>query len=145
MCRWVNWALFLSYHWIHAKIHLIVNNIFFNTSCIYKSLLVLNLSVIYLEADEHSIVASSFEGNNVAAYCVSLMGLSWGKNRKFVLMSLKHVDKFLFLDCCNHKGLSSRITGNVLTCITKRLPGTIRLHPVFPKVYSWVLTNRFWC
>jgi hypothetical protein len=131
----VNWKLFFSNNWIHSKIHLIVDNIFFNTSCIYKSLLIFNLSVIYLKADKHRVITSSLECNYIAADCMGFMSLTRRQNWKFVLMSFQYIDIFLFFHCCNHKGFSSRITGDVLTYIRAILPGIIRLQPVFPKVY----------
>jgi len=78
MRSWINGILLFSDDCIHAEVHFIKDDTFLDTSCIYKSLLILDLSIIHLQADKHSIVASLVKSNHVDDDCVGFMGLTWG-------------------------------------------------------------------
>ena len=57
--------LFFPNDSIHTKVHFVVDDSLPDTSCIYKSLLVLSFSIIHFQADKHRIVASLVQRHHV--------------------------------------------------------------------------------
>ena len=61
----VNRQLFFSNDSIHTEVHFIVDDSFLDTSCIYKSLLILSFSIVHFQADKHRIVAPLVQSHHV--------------------------------------------------------------------------------
>lgn len=73
----INRRLLFSNDGVHSEVHFVVNDVFFNTSCIYKSLLIFNLAIIHLETYKHCILASCIECDHIDENSVCFMCFFW--------------------------------------------------------------------
>jgi hypothetical protein len=70
MSRFINSSFLLPDHSVHSKIHLVIDNGLPDISGIDSGFLVLKLSIVHLNANKHSIIASSVQSNAVNADAV---------------------------------------------------------------------------
>ena len=77
MCSGIDRVLFFSDNGVHTEVHLIVDDAFLYISCIYKSLLIFDLSIIHLQAHEHCVVTALVQSDHVDDDCVGFVGLTW--------------------------------------------------------------------
>lgn len=141
MGGWVDSRFLLSDDCVHPEVHFVVDYRLFNSSSVDNGLLVLDLAVVHFDTDKHCVVTTSIQAHNVDAYTMGLVGLTRGVDYQLFFLALHHIHEFLLLDCSHHYCSALGIHCQVLTCIDKRVPGTMRRHPDLPKVSSWVLRN----
>lgn len=112
---WINRDFLLPDHRIHPEVHLIVHNRFLHSSHINYRLLILNLSVVHLNAHEDGIIAAGVEGHHVHTDAVRLVRLPGRVDVQFFLFALEDVYELLFFDGGQHDGPSSWINRDVVT------------------------------
>ena len=76
MCCFVDWCLFFCDDSVHAEIHFVVDNGFFDYSSVDDGLFILDLSVVHLETNEHGVIATGVETDEVDADAVRFVGLA---------------------------------------------------------------------
>ena len=135
VCCFVDWCLFFSDDCVHAEIHFVVNNGFFYDSCVDDGLFILDLSVVHFKTNEHGVVATGVETDEVDADAVGFVGLAGWVNDEVFFFALHNVYELLFFDGGDHDGSSFGIGCEVVAWDRGEVPGMILLQPDLPKVY----------